>query len=792
MTTGSASVVISQSIIPHQNQSVDNCVIQAKNLTRSKSQMVSTRPQAKHKNIGTVLLVAAVLLSSARIATAQANLVPAHPMGHLQNLAESGQFTQLLNHLKSDFTALSRTNAQDLIDDLERFEENKAYRDQKQIDSYNEAVQQIAVDLEGNQLEEALVSAIDAHSLANDPQQLLAHPNTQALVVQAVEAAEHAERNHDWVEALSLYRPLHVLYEDQSTYLEEVKRVSRHVRALQLFAPDHLDQLYRARAQRRGKEAPPAMIKPEPWSIRISGIEESMFREATAKAAKRHVGKGRLKPLLVGAIDGLLILINTQGIEETFQGLKNPVHVRLFRDELKLIKSEFETIQTKLTSRKCWQYLDKILEVNKRTVDFPPQVVIHEMTEGAISTLDEFSAIVWPQEKAQFSRSTQGKFTGVGIQISRRDDRLLVVTPLPGTPALDAGIKAGDIIAQVNGRDTSTWSLDRAVREITGPEGTTVRLGIERASELDLVQIDIPRAEIFIDSIRGWELKKSGGWNYWIDRDRQIGYIRLSQFIPQTADDLDAAIEQMEKECGIYGLILDLRFNPGGLLSSAIQIADRFVSEGLMLSTVDGNGRRDQEWHASPHRRYRPFPVAVLINRTSASASEIVSGVLQDRFKAATIIGTRSFGKGSVQDLFPLAHGKAVLKLTTQYYQLPSKRIIHRKRNDREWGIMPDLVIPMTEESVADAIEFRQELDVLREKKTGDRPVAKQDEILNGAPSPIASVEDPQDPPIPLEAQQILVHGLDPQIEAAYLILKFRQVAQNIVLAQKNNEIMIP
>src|SRR5690606_5235851 len=145
------------------------------------------------------------------------------------------------------------------------------------------------------------------------------------------------------------------------------------------------------------------------------------------------------------------------------------------------------------------------------------------------------------------------------------------------------------------GRDTSSWTLDQAVREITGPENTIVTLGIERVGEQAVTDYPITRAEIIIESIKGWEHKPGGGWDYYIDRDNKIGYVRLTQFIPQSATDLDAAIAAMEADGGIKGLILDLRFNPGGLLSSAIDIVDRFISSGPIVFTVDSTGQRTSE-----------------------------------------------------------------------------------------------------------------------------------------------------------------------------------------------------
>jgi carboxyl-terminal processing protease len=348
----------------------------------------------------------------------------------------------------------------------------------------------------------------------------------------------------------------------------------------------------------------------------------------------------------------------------------------------------------------------------------------------------------------------------VGIQISRRDGELVVVTPLPETPAYQAGIRAGDIIAEVDGEDASRWSLQRAVREITGPKGSVVTLSIKRTGVKELIDFDIERAQIEIETIRGWRHQKNGDWSYWLDKNAGIGYIRMSQFMKQTAKDLDKAVARMQKQQPIEGLILDLRYNPGGLLSAAEDVADRFIEEGAIVSTVDAAGNRNTKHSATKRGTYKPFPVVVLVNDASASASEIVAGALQS-YDRAFVIGSRSFGKGSVQDLFPLVRRKAYLKLTTQYYMLPDGRIIHRKPGDETWGIEPDLSMPMTNEQRSDAMEMRQDADVVKQKN------AKGQNAKRTNPA------------------KLLNEGVDPQLEAALLYMQTRLVVDDVAIAKR-------
>lgn len=736
---------------------------------------------------------AAALLAAAVIATATPGPVLAEPTAaaeaptlqaaQLPHLAESGRFTELLTRLKTDYPGTDAQGVRSLISDLERYQANEAERRAARQAAYDEALATLTRELEAGRVEDALVAAIDAHTLAEDPPALLERPEVKTLIGRAEELAENAVATNDWVEALSVYRLLDLLFDDYATYREQTKQAGRHLRVLQLYAPEELEKLYRARLERREKaeaeakaqqqaageavEAEeeddaetdplaPLNVDHESWQTRLKGVEPAMLRQTLHQAAREHINSNGYTPLMQGAVESLLVLVRTDALAQTFPSFQNQAAMQEFRNYLERTAASLKAPDQNLGFYEASTIIDKIMLMNDRTLELPEQVLVYEMTEGATQTLDEFSAVIWPQEKETFSRSTQGRFYGIGIQISRRDGRLVVVSPLANTPAQSAGIEAGDIIAQVDGRDTSTWGLDKAVREITGPEGTVVTLGIERTGKPDLIEYRIARAEIVIESIRGWQHTQGGAWDYFIDPDNRIGYVRLSQFIPQTADDLDAAVQQMQASGPLNGLILDLRFNPGGLLSSAIDIVDRFIAEGPIVFTVDATGTRTNESRAQRHRTYEPFPVAVLINQGAASASEIVSGALQD-YGRATIIGTRTFGKGSVQDLFPLDHGKAYLKLTTQYYMLPLGRIIHRKPEAKAWGVEPDLVVEMTNQQVADSLEVRQEADVLRD----------------GEADPDAA-----------QAADILTQGLDPQLEAALLVLKTRLVAQHIAMAQ--------
>jgi carboxyl-terminal processing protease len=258
---------------------------------------------------------------------------------------------------------------------------------------------------------------------------------------------------------------------------------------------------------------------------------------------------------------------------------------------------------------------------------------------------------------------------------------------------------------------------------------------------------DITRDVIKVVSIKGYVHKPGGGWDYYIDPDSKIAYIRMTAFTAETGKELDAAIATLN-ESNAKGIILDLRYNPGGLLTAATEVCDKFLSDGVIVSTRPDRdtGNPQTVARAKKDSDESHLPLVILVNQYSASASEIVSGALKDQ-KRATIIGERTFGKGSVQMLFPLSDRMALLKLTTSHYYLPAGKCIHREENSTDWGVEPDLTVEMTPEQMRAAIDARQELDVLRDEK-----------------APETKAED--------KAQKKDLLSSDPQLSAAVLLLR--------------------
>ncbi len=319
-------------------------------------------------------------------------------------------------------------------------------------------------------------------------------------------------------------------------------------------------------------------------------------------------------------------------------------------------------------------FADVIQLIEKNYVDpVDPNKLIHDAIQGMVSGLDPHSALLDPEDFEDLQIDTQGEFTGIGVSISVRDGYITVVAPIEGTPAYKAGIKSGDIILKVDGKPIR--GIKDAVKMMRGPKGSTVKVTIARKGVSEPMEFSLVRDVIPIESVH-WAMLKPG-----------YGYVWVTNFQDRTTEDLQSAIDAMNSgSAPLKGLVLDLRDDPGGLLPQAIHMADMFLSKGTILSI---KGRLEQDTkvfkaHDEPTDYH--FPVVVLINGGSASASEIVAGALQDNHRAL-IMGTTSFGKGSVQTVEPLGDGYG-LKLTIARYYTPSGRSIQAK------GIIPDIVVP--------------------------------------------------------------------------------------------------
>jgi len=408
--------------------------------------------------------------------------------------------------------------------------------------------------------------------------------------------------------------------------------------------------------------------------------------------------------------------------------------------------------------READRFIEILRLVQKQYVDeVDTKDLFRDAIDGMLGGLDPFSNFIPEDELAEFNKATRGKFGGIGIQIGMRRGLLTVISPLENTPAYEAGILAGDMILEIEGESTDGIRLDEAVKTLTGDPGSDVTITVRHVTG-KVEKITMTRAVIEVPTVKGLRRDENNEWLYMIDEEKKIGYVRVASFVENSVPDLRAAIEQMlEKD--MKGMILDLRFDPGGILKTAVEMTDLFLDDGVIVKT---KGRTTPYWEATANKdgTLPHFPMVVLVNQYSASASEIVSGALQDHHRAI-IIGERTFGKGSVQNVIPLKGENAALKLTTSKYYLPSGRCIHREEEmteEDEWGVVPDIVVPMTPEQYVALIQDRREGEILKNNGEEDAEAnekAQPDKEGEAAPpkenpaEPPAAPEDDEGVPLP-------------------------------------------
>src|SRR5574337_465266 len=357
------------------------------------------------------------------------------------------------------------------------------------------------------------------------------------------------------------------------------------------------------------------------------------------------------------------------------------------------------------------QYVDEV----------PPKNLIYSAIKGTLRGLDPHSSFLDPDMYREMQVETSGTFGGLGIEITLKDDVLTVVSPIDGTPAHRAGLHSGDRIVKIEGISTKDMSLADAVKRMRGKPGTKVTISILREGWTEPKEFTLTREQIHVQSVRSQDLEPG------------IGYIRLRQFQEQTPADLEAVLDKFMRNGKLQGLVLDLRNDPGGLLTAAVEVTEKFLEDGKLVVYTEGRVRnQSMRFTAHAKKPYLDFPIVVLVNQGSASASEIVAGALQD-WGRGIVLGTQTFGKGSVQTIIPLSDGSG-LRLTTDKYFTPKGRRIHGK------GIAPDIVVeppkmvasaqpnetkpavpPATDEELKKDVQVQRAVDILKAMRILDR-----------------------------------------------------------------------
>jgi len=363
------------------------------------------------------------------------------------------------------------------------------------------------------------------------------------------------------------------------------------------------------------------------------------------------------------------------------------------------------------------EVLNKVDQEYLREVD--NRVLFEGALHGMVSRLDPYSAYISPKQFPELKSTLEQKFDGLGIRIGKEEgsDLPVVISPMADSPAFLAGVRANDTILQINGRSTAGATVSEIVDRLREQPDEPVRLIVQHQGETTPVELSIQRASFAVPVVLGDLRGEDNQWGYQLSGHPEIGYVRVTSFGRYTVKELKAALETLTEQ-HVRGVILDLRNNGGGMLTEAIGMCNLFLKEGRIVSTRGRHGVERETWDADGDALFADLPLVILVNQYTASASEIVAACLQDHHRA-TIVGQRSWGKGTVQNVIDLEHGRSGLKLTTASYWRPSGRDIHRHEDNKtqeDWGIQPDTgyEVKLTEDETVELAKARDQRDIVR------------------------------------------------------------------------------
>lgn len=368
--------------------------------------------------------------------------------------------------------------------------------------------------------------------------------------------------------------------------------------------------------------------------------------------------------------------------------------------------------------------------------------------EGLTAPLDQNSVYIAPPRYSNFRRELGQEFGGIGVHVDFDEEtrEMVIITPLAGAPAYEAGIQAGDIVLAIDGVDLNGEDFDKSLERLHGETGTPVTLTVRHIGQEDPVDITMTRANIMVESVMGDTHGEGGKWDFHLASNPKIGYIRVDSFGDRTAEDFEFALEQIDEDA--EGLIIDMRGNAGGYLTAAIQMVDMFIDQGDIVTTRTRNNRIRDVYEASSGGTIVPsdLPVVVMVNRFSASASEIFAAALQDHGRA-TVVGERSFGKGTVQSIFPLDGDRRAMKITTATYWRPNGSNIHRfpdSKEEDDWGVTPDEggKMELDDETLTKVIKARRLHDV--DRTNFSNPDEANEREISDEEKELLDFEDPQ------------------------------------------------
>lgn len=579
------------------------------------------------------------------------------------------------------------------LDEFELAQSARREQDRKELEKY---VKYAKERWERKEFAKALDQTLLASDVAANREEFLKTDWVVQLVNESLEEAERFRKDQKWRKGWHIYADLGALFDREPRYPKLESEMLTHLRLEVMFKED------------------------ANWRERIEKVRWDDARSALECIQLYYVQPVDFRKIAERGLEQLLLLAESQAARDALEGLKDDHNRRDFVARVQVKLDQTRNAPTLNWKETAEVFSRAVKDINSQTVKLPEELLVSEVMRGALEPLDEFTTVIWPAESDEFDKHTRGDFIGVGISIvkNRVSDEIEVVSPLEDTPAYRAGIQAGDIITHVDGKDIKGYSLNKVVDTITGPKDSQVTLSVRRDEKL--MEFPLQRALVKILSVKGLrrDPDHEEKWDHWLDRDNGISYIRVSNFQRNTVEDVANVLSELEAK-GLRSLVLDLRGNPGGLLDSAWRMSSLFLERGEnVVSTRGRDPAENQKLDAPGDGPWSDLPVVVLVDENSASASEIVAGSIQDT-RHGTVIGARTYGKFSVQNLIQLSRSNAKLKITTAKYYLPSGRSLHREITSDTWGVEPDVPVRLVRWERVNMYQLRRESDRLGPPKPG-------------------------------------------------------------------------
>ena len=651
---------------------------------------------------------------------------------------------------------------------LKVFDKGEADRAARRRADYSKYAEWVKEDTRDGKWIRAMATCGAAFDNAHDVEAFRKDPWVVKAVEGAVQAARQHEKDQKWYRAGRIYVQIEDMFPRSGDYREAFLRIQEHIRLEVLYSPT------------------------SDWESAVADIAPEMAEEAFKRIYLNYIKEISFQKSAEDGLQQILLMTETPKLAKVFKKLAEQDEVNEFRERIGAWVDRVHKDQ-ELSWVSMIEIFQHVLKINREIELFPQAVLTREYVQGALKPLDRFSDMLWPAETPEFNKHTQGTFPGVGISIRKgRGEPIKVITPLEDTPAYQADIRPGDLITHIDGKPADPLTITKAVQTITGPPGTTVTLTIKRPGVPQPFDVKLVRAEIVIYTVKGYTRESEGQWNYMLDPTSGIGYIRVTNFTESTVKELGAAMKSLTTRQHARGVILDLRGNPGGLLKSAVEVTNLFLSgDKEIVSTRDRRGKDMQIFTSEPDSDHYPdIPLIVLVSGSSASASEIVTGALQVHHRA-WVVGERTFGKGSVQQVLPLTSGRqAFLKLTTARYYLPNGRCLHRDDDSETWGVDPDVKVPLVPKEMVKVANMRLRRDILKGRNQPELTEADYERVFETRPADRegeagtiesqnakkvdVDADEEEDPNEKFREDKNDWPEIDPQLDAAQLLMRVR------------------